>query len=84
MRVFYFVRSLKRTHSGVSKKIISQIVSLNEVGVDTKLFTFGNLDDLKYFAEISDYIVHSPSSINCDYGTNIGSVETLLPRIGHP
>ena len=71
MRVFYFVRSLKRTHSGVSKKIISQIVSLNEVGVDTKLFTFGNLDDLKYFAEISDYIVHSPSSINCDYGTNI-------------
>jgi len=71
MRVFYFVRSLKHTQSGVSKKIISQIVSLNEVGVDAKLFTFGNVDGLKYLAKISDYTVHGRSSIDCDYGMNI-------------
>jgi len=71
MQVFYFVRSFKHTHSGVSKKIISQIASLNKIGVNAKLFTFGNVDGLKYCAEIPEYIVRSPSSINCDYSTNI-------------
>lgn len=71
MQVIYFVRSFKHTHSGVSKKIISQIASLNKIGVNAKLFTFGNVDGLKYCAEIPEYIVRSPSSINCDYSTNI-------------
>jgi len=71
MRVFYSVRSLKHTHSGVSKKIISQIASLNELGVNARLFAFGNLDSLKSCAKISDYIVHNPSSINCDSDTSI-------------
>jgi glycosyltransferase involved in cell wall biosynthesis len=71
MRVIYFVRSFEHTHSGVSKKIISQIASLNEAGVDTKLFTFGSLDDLKSDAIISDYIVQIPSNTDCDSDLNI-------------
>ena len=70
MRVIYFVRSFKHTYSGVSKKIISQIASLNKIGVDTKLFTFESLDNLKSDAIISDYIVQIPSNTDCDSGLN--------------
>ena len=74
MRVIYFVRSLEHAQSGVSKKIIAQVVSLNEVGVDANLLTFGNLDDLKSHAEISRHIAHNPSDINCDYSTSIAGL----------
>lgn len=71
MRVFYFVRSFKQ--SGISNKIISQIKSLSQLGVDIKLFTFGDID-LEIDPMISYHVVRSVSTPDCNGGKSIISL----------